>query len=149
MESQDGILLAEDDRLDQKSVERAFQELQITNRLVIAKNGKEALNHLESSGESYPRLILLDLNMPVMNGVEFLQAIKKDDALKVIPVVVLTTSKEDKDIIESYKLGAAGYMIKPVDYKSFVEVIRTIHSYWKRSRTFPSHWPLGAEAPAQ
>ena len=131
------ILFAEDDKLDQKSMQRAFKDLKITNPLVIVENGKEALDYLKNSGNKSPCLILLDLNMPIMNGIEFLRAAKKDQNLNGIPVVVLTTSKEEQDETESFQLGVTGYMIKPVDYKQFVEVIRTIHLYWTLSITPP------------
>ncbi len=118
-------------------MQRAFKDLKITNPLVIVENGKETLDYLKNSGNKPPCLILLDLNMPVMNGIEFLRAAKKDQNLNGIPVVVLTTSKEEQDETESFKLGVAGYMIKPVDYKQFVEVIKTVHLYWTLSITPP------------
>ncbi|MBI1869694.1 MAG: response regulator [Chlamydiae bacterium] len=131
------ILLAEDDQIDQKSVKRAFNDVKIVNSLVIVENGQEALHYLKDSCKEYPCLILLDLNMPVMNGIEFLHVIKADDELKIIPVVVLTTSKEDQDRVESYKLSVAGYMLKPVNYQDFVEVIRAIDLYWTLSAPHP------------
>jgi CheY-like chemotaxis protein len=82
---------------------------------------------LKDSGKALPCLILLDLNMPQMNGIEFLAAIKRDANLKRIPVVVFTTSAQDTEILESYRLGVAGYMIKPVDYRKFLEIIKTLH----------------------
>lgn len=131
------ILLAEDDKIDQKSVQRAFVDLRISNPLVIVQDGQEALDHLKDSKNKRPCLILLDLRMPVMSGIEFLEAVKKDEVLKLMPVVVLTTSKEDEDLKQSFELGAAGYIVKPVDYKQFVEVVRTIHLYWSLSLTPP------------
>lgn len=131
------ILLAEDDQVDQKSIKRAFNDVKIVNPLVIAENGQEALHYLKDSSKEYPCLILLDLNMPVMNGIEFLHVIKADDELKIIPVVVLTTSKEDQDRVASFKLSVAGYMLKPVNYQDFVEIIRTIDLYWKLSSPHP------------
>lgn len=131
------ILLAEDDKIDQKSVQRAFQDLKISNPLVIVQNGQEALAHLKDAKNKRPCLILLDLRMPVMSGLEFLEAVKKDEAFKLIPVVALTTSHEDQDLKQSFALGAAGYMVKPVDYKKFLEVVRTIHLYWILSLTPP------------
>jgi DNA-binding response OmpR family regulator len=88
---------------------------------------------LRNTGNERPCIILLDLNMPLMNGIEFLKEFKQDSDLKKIPVVVLTTSKEEEDKINSYNLGIAGYMIKPVDYIEFVEVVRTIDLYWTLS----------------
>ena len=127
------ILLVEDDTIDAMTVKRAFKELKVSNPLAHALNGEEALLHLRRGENENPCVILLDLNMPKMNGVEFLQIVKDDPSLKKIPVVVLTTSNEERDIIESFKLGVAGYIVKPVDYRKFVEAIRTIDLYWTLS----------------
>jgi CheY-like chemotaxis protein len=129
------ILLVEDDRVDAMTVQRALKDLKITNLLVHKLNGEEALEYLKGgdNGNGKPCVILLDLNMPRMNGVEFLKIIKVDDEFKKTPVVVLTTSREQQDKIESFNLGVAGYMLKSVDYKGFVETIRTINLYWTLS----------------
>lgn len=127
------ILLVEDDHVDIMTIKRAFKDLKITNPVNVCENGLEALDFLRNPQKQFPGVILLDLNMPKMNGIEFLQEIKDDEQLKLIPVVVLTTSKEEQDKVESFKLGVAGYMIKPVDYLQFVEIIRTIHLYWTLS----------------
>ncbi len=127
------ILLAEDDKVDAMTVRRAFKELKVGNPLVHTINGEETLRYLKSNGNPRPCVILLDLNMPKMNGIEFLKVIKADDALKSIPVIVLTTSKEEQDKIESFKLSVAGYIIKSVDYKKFVDAIRVIDLYWTLS----------------
>jgi CheY-like chemotaxis protein len=124
------IMLVEDDQIDVMTVKRAFKEISITNPVIVCGNGIEALDYLRKPENKIPGIILLDLNMPKMNGIEFLMEIKQDQKLKLIPVIVLTTSKEEQDKFETYKLGVAGYMIKPVDYLQFVEVIRTIHLYW-------------------
>lgn len=124
------ILLIEDDKVDAMTVQRALKELHVTNRLVHAENGEEALAYLHNPDQAPPCIILLDLNMPIMNGIEFLQAAKTDTVLKRIPVVVLTTSEEQEDKVESFSLGVAGYMRKPVDYQQFVETIRSIDAYW-------------------
>jgi CheY-like chemotaxis protein len=124
------VLLVEDDTIDAMTVRRAFRDLKLTNPLAHATNGEEALAYLRNQENDRPCVILLDLNMPRMNGVEFMRVVKVDPALKKIPIVVLTTSRDDRDIIESYKLSAAGYIIKPVDYKKFVEAIRTVDFYW-------------------
>lgn len=137
MQETQQILLVEDDRIDVMSVQRALKELKVTNPLVHAENGEVALGFLRDSANSRPGLILLDLNMPRMGGLEFLKIIKDDAILKRIPVVVLTTSNEDQDRLEGYNLGIAGYMLKPVDYKQFVEVIRTIELYWTLSEMPP------------
>ncbi len=124
------ILLIEDDQIDAMTVRRALKELHVTNPVEHVENGEEALAYLHDGGKSRPCLILLDLNMPVMGGIEFLGVTKGDAALKRIPVVVLTTSDEQRDKVESFDLGVAGYVRKPVDYKQFVEIMRTIDAYW-------------------
>ena len=129
------ILLVEDDQVDVMTVRRALKELHVTNRLEHMENGEDALTFLRDTTKDRPCLILLDLNMPIMNGIEFLQEVKSDAELKCIPVVVLTTSDEQKDKLESFTLGIAGYMRKPVDYQQFVEIIRTIDAYWTISES--------------
>ncbi|MBN1270709.1 MAG: response regulator [Candidatus Aminicenantes bacterium] len=131
MDIQEGpILLVEDDQVDAMTVKRAFKDVHITNDLVIVGNGLEALDYLQKPDNRKPCIILLDLNMPKMNGIEFLKVTKKDPELKMIPIVVLTTSEEEQDRVDSYGLGVAGYILKPVDYRKFVEVINTIDLYW-------------------
>lgn len=134
MNQKQTILLVEDDEIDIKSVKRAFEKLRITNPLDITRNGEEALKYLKEN-KTLPGIILLDLRMPRMDGIEFLKVMKKEASLKIIPVVVLTTSKEQEDKIESFNLGIAGYMMKPVNYMDFVEVIRTIKMYWTLSES--------------
>lgn len=124
------ILLVEDDQVDVMSVQRALKELHVSNPIAHEENGEAALAYLQDQTKPVPCIILLDLNMPVMGGIEFLHATKSDARLKRIPVVVLTTSDEQRDKIESFDLGVAGYMRKPVDYKQFVETMRTIDAYW-------------------
>ncbi|SEO23998.1 Response regulator receiver domain-containing protein [Nitrosospira multiformis] len=124
------ILLVEDDQVDTMTVMRALKEIHVTNKTVHRENGEDALNYLEGETNDKPCLILLDLNMPIMNGIEFLQAVKDDDRFRRIPVVVLTTSNEQQDKLNSFNLGVAGYMGKPVDYRKFVEVMRSIDTYW-------------------
>jgi len=127
------ILLVEDDSVDAMTVKRALKELNVTNQLVHSINGEQALEYLKTDNNKKPCVILLDLNMPKMNGIEFLQAIKEDEKLKKTPVVVLTTSNEQDDITTSFRFSVAGYMVKPVDYKKFVEAIRAINLYWTLS----------------
>ncbi len=124
------ILLVEDDKVDTMTVIRALKEIHVTNPLVHLENGEEAVNYLREPASEKPCIILLDLNMPIMNGIEFLQVVKNDDQLKRIPVVVLTTSEEQQDKVNSFNMGVAGYMAKPVDYRQFVEVMRSIDAYW-------------------
>lgn len=124
------ILLVEDDVVDMMSVKRALRDLNVTNPFFHTENGEEALAFLRSGKNPVPAIILLDLNMPRMNGFEFLKIVKKDENLRRIPVIILTTSKAELDKAQTYDLGVAGYMIKPVDYQQFVEVMRTISAYW-------------------
>ena len=133
MRSSKPILLVEDDQVDAMTVKRALKDINVTNRLDIVNDGEAALTFLKNPENEKPGIILLDLNMPKMNGIEFLKIAKKDESLKKIPVVVLTTSKEDQDKVDSFNLGVAGYMIKPVDYRKFVEVMKTIDMYWTLS----------------
>jgi len=127
------ILLVEDDDVDALTTKRALTEINVANALVHKFDGEEALEYL-SNGNARPCVILLDLNMPKMNGFEFLRIIKADENLKKIPVIVLTTSDTDQNIIESYELGVAGYITKPVDYRQFVESMKTVDMYWTLSR---------------
>ena len=127
------IMLVEDDEVDAMTVRRALKELHVGNPMVRLENGEEALGYLRQPGQVMPCLILLDLNMPVMGGIEFLQVAKQDPALKRIPVVVLTTSEEQQDKVASFDLGVAGYIRKPVDYQQFVEAVRAIDAYWTLS----------------
>jgi CheY-like chemotaxis protein len=124
------ILVVEDDQVDFMTITRAMKEIHVSNPLVHVENGEAALEYLRDSLNPKPCIVLLDLNMPVMNGIEFLQIVKQDPELKRFPVIVLTTSEEQQDKINSFNLGVAGYMAKPVDYKQFVNVIRSIDLYW-------------------
>lgn len=130
MRSLKPILLVEDDSIDVMTVRRAFKDLKVTNPIAHACDGEQALDYLRNKSNEKPCVILLDLNMPKMNGTEFLKVAKNDDVLKKIPVVVLTTSREKCDIVESFNLGVAGYIVKRVDYQKFVNAIRIIKLYW-------------------
>ena len=123
------ILLVEDDQVDVLTTRRALKEIHVTNPLVVCENGEEGLAWLRGASEP-PCLVLLDLNMPVMNGIEFLEHVKRDARLRRIPTVVLTTSEEQEDKVRSFDLGIAGYMAKSVNYRHFVEVMRSIDRYW-------------------
>jgi CheY-like chemotaxis protein len=127
------ILLVEDDSVDAMTVKRAFGELKVKNELIRAINGEAALNYLREHLDQKPCVILLDLNMPKMNGIEFLKVMKAEDELRPIPVVVLTTSKDDRDKMESFKACVAGYIVKPVDYRKFVEAMKILNLYWTLS----------------
>jgi CheY-like chemotaxis protein len=136
------IMLIEDDPGDQKLIKMSLREQRITNTPIIAGNAEEALAFLHQDNSVRPDLILLDLNMPGIGGREFLRLIKSDPDLEIIPVVILTTSDSDKDILESFKLQAAGYIKKPVTLPDFQEVMQTLSDYWfticKRIKHEPS-----------
>jgi len=127
------ILIIDDDLVDAMTIKRAFKDLDVVNRIDLVGNGEEALEFLRNSNNEKPALIFLDLNMPKMNGLEFLRILRQDDQLNMIPVIILTTSKDEHDKVDSFKLGIAGYIVKPVDYMQFVEVIKTIKEYWSFS----------------
>jgi CheY-like chemotaxis protein len=137
MRSTKPILLVEDDRVDVMTVRRALRDIKVTNPLDIASDGEEALAYLRDPDRVRPCIILLDLNMPRMNGIEFLRAIKAHPVRKRIPVIVLTTSRDDGDKVDSFNLGVAGYMVKPVDYGQFVEMMRMVDLYWTISELPP------------
>ncbi|WP_330219957.1 response regulator [Chroogloeocystis siderophila] len=131
------ILLVEDDEVDVMNVKRAFKKNNITDPLYMAANGLEALALLRGEGDApIPRewrLVLLDLNMPKMNGIEFLHELRADPELRFTPVIVLTTSNEDRDKVEAYNLNVAGYILKPVTFANFVEAVATLNKYWTLS----------------
>lgn len=129
------ILLVEDDPSDQKLVKVSLQKQRIANELHVASSGEEALDFLYQRGRYQdgaprPDLILLDLNMPGMGGKEFLRRLKEDKNLRTKPVVILTTSDSEQDIIDSYNLQASGYVKKPVNLDEFKEVMKQIGEYW-------------------
>ena len=124
------ILLVEDDSIDVMTFKAAWEEINVSNKLIVTSNGEDALELLRDPQNERPCLILLDLNMPRMNGIEFLKIAKNDEKLNSIPVVILTTSEEERDKVDSFNLGAAGYMIKPVEYKEFIELVIVIDLYW-------------------
>ena len=134
MKSSKPILLVEDDNVDVMTVKRVFNDLNIKNQLVTTANGEEALEYLKNNENTSPCMIFLDLNMPKMNGLEFLRIIKTDGTLQKIPVIVLTTSSQEEDIIESFKFSVAGYIVKSVDYNEFTEAMKTINQYWTLSK---------------
>jgi CheY-like chemotaxis protein len=125
------ILLVEDDEVDVMNVKRAFEKAHIANPLYVANDGIDAMQKLRSGDIPTPRrLVLLDLNMPKMNGIEFLRELRKDPELSSTPVVVLTTSRMDKDKVDSYKFNVAGYLLKPVTFGTFCELMVTLNKYW-------------------
>jgi CheY-like chemotaxis protein len=129
------ILLVEDDPGDQKLIKNSMLEQKMSNKLCIVSSGEEALEYLKKSKDGntetpWPELILLDLNMPGMGGMEFLKRIKGNEDFKMIPVVILTTSDSERDILESYRLQAAGYVRKPVLLDEFCNIAKDISEYW-------------------
>jgi CheY-like chemotaxis protein len=125
------ILLVEDDQVDVMNVKRAFEKNRIANPLFVAANGLEALEMLRADvvpGDR--RIVLLDLNMPRMNGLEFLRDLRADPRLHATVVIVLTTSNDERDKIEAYNLNVAGYLLKPVTFVNFVEVMAALNKYW-------------------
>jgi CheY-like chemotaxis protein len=124
------IMIIEDDQVDVMTIKRALKEIHVGNPVIHMENGEDAITWLRDNSRDRPCIILLDLNMPIMGGLEFLQIIKRDEELRRYPVIVLTTSEEQQDKLNSFNLGVAGYMAKPVDYRQFVEVMRSIDLYW-------------------
>jgi CheY-like chemotaxis protein len=130
------ILLVEDNPLDIELMLAALQEHGLTNEIVVARDGVEALDYLYRRNQyagrpvGHPLLILLDLKMPRVDGLEVLRQIKQDPDLRVIPIVMLTSSREEQDIVESYNLGANAYVVKPVAFEAFVGVVKQIGLFW-------------------
>ncbi|MCR4321276.1 MAG: response regulator [Candidatus Brocadiaceae bacterium] len=131
------ILLVEDNPDDQALTVRALKKANILNEIVLANNGEEALDYLFGTGayagrdlSIMPEVILLDLRMPKIDGLEVLKRIRADERTKFLPVVILTSSMEERDLVESYKLGANSYIQKPVDFVEFAEAVQTLGVYW-------------------
>jgi CheY-like chemotaxis protein len=133
MRSLKPVLLLEDDSVDAMTVKRALKDLDVKNPLVRVLNGEQALEYLQNNANAEPCVILLDLNMPRMNGVEFLKIAKADPRFKGIPVVVLTTSRADQDKLDCFNNSVAGYIVKPVDYKGFLDAMKILNLYWTLS----------------
>lgn len=123
------ILLIEDDIIEVMKFNRVLKTLGMNHKIIEANNGEEALSILKDK-EIIPDVIFLDLNMPKINGIEFLQILKADDYLKYIPAIILTTSNNHKDVLECYKIGIAGYVLKPLKYDDYVERVRKMLEYW-------------------
>jgi CheY-like chemotaxis protein len=121
------ILLVEDDEIETLKLERVFKKLNYKHNIINAKNGEEALSLCKNH---FPNLILLDLNMPKMNGLEFLAILKNNEILKYIPTIIFTTSNNHKDMINAYKIGVSGYIVKPLRYEVYVDQIEKIINYW-------------------
>ena len=141
------ILLVEDDPRDVELTLAALKEYNLANRIVVARDGAEALDYLYRRGAyadratGHPVVVLLDLKMPKVDGLEVLRQVKKDPALKIIPVVVLTSSDQDKSIIESYGLGVNAYVVKPVAFDKFVGVVKQLCMFWVLTNEPPPDVP--------
>jgi len=129
MPRQLNILLIEDDAIEVMKFNRVLKSMELSHKIVEANNGEEALDILKDR-EIIPDIIVLDLNMPKINGIEFLGILKEDDVLKYIPAIILTTSNNHKDVMECYRLGIAGYIIKPLKYDDYVTRIKKLIEYW-------------------
>ena len=130
------ILVVEDDPRDVELTLTALDEYKLANEVVVTRDGKEALDYLyyreqfASRSQENPAVILLDLKLPKVNGLEVLQTIRSDDRLRMIPVVVLTSSHEERDMVASYKLGVNAYVVKPVDFHEFVNAVKELGMFW-------------------
>ncbi|SIS89937.1 Response regulator receiver domain-containing protein [Zobellia uliginosa] len=123
------ILLIEDDAIEVMKLQRTVKKLELKHNIIETKNGEDALEILRS-GDKLPDIILLDLNMPRMNGIEFLTILKADPVLKYLPTVILTTSENRADLLECYKVGVAGYVIKPLKYEEYQSKLHKVLDYW-------------------
>jgi len=136
MPSMGRILLVEDDPKDVELTMTALEEYNLTNEVVVAMDGEEALDYLYYRGKfqrrsgDNPAVVLLDLKLPKVDGLEVLETIKQDEKLRMIPVVVLTSSREERDLVASYKLGVNAYVVKPVDFHEFVNAIKELGVFW-------------------
>jgi two-component system, response regulator len=131
------ILMVEDNPDDEKLTLRALRKYQLTNRIHVVRDGQEALDYVFCTGPyadrdiaNHPNVILLDIKLPLIDGLEVLRRIKIDDRTRTIPVVMLTSSREERDLVESYRLGVNSYIVKPVDFEQFTESARTLGMYW-------------------
>jgi CheY-like chemotaxis protein len=138
------ILLVEDNVQDIEITQRAFAKGRVRNELTVVRDGEEAIDYLYHRGKYQdpatsprPGMILLDLNLPKVGGLEVLQQIKKDDQLKQIPVIVLTVSQREEDVVRSYDLGVNTYIQKPVEFDNFMRVVNAVHEYWILIATLP------------
>ena len=132
------ILLAEDNAEDAEMTMRALRRNNLVNRVQWAKDGAEALDYLFADGTRPPKLVLLDIKMPKVDGIEVLRRLKADPATHSIPVVVMTSSNEERDVVESYRLGVNSYIVKPVQFDAFLETVAKIGLYWVLSNRVPA-----------
>ncbi|MBK9710595.1 MAG: response regulator [Kouleothrix sp.] len=140
------ILLAEDNPFDLELALAGLAEYRLTNEVVVARDGAEALDYLKCRGRfadrmpGSPMVVLLDLKMPKVDGLEVLRRIRSDPELKLIPIVILTSSREEQDVIESYNLGVNAYVVKPVAFDKFVEVVKQIGLFWVLTNEVPTRY---------
>jgi CheY-like chemotaxis protein len=134
------ILVVEDNPVDLDLTQRAFAKHRIANPIQVARDGEEALDFIPrwEAGEPLPTVILLDLKLPKVNGLDVLRRLKSHRQTSIVPVIILTTSAEDRDIQEAYRLGANSYIVKPVDFEKFVDVAAQIEMYWCVLNTPPN-----------
>lgn len=137
MNSAHVILLVEDNRSDEELTLRALRKANIGNKVVVARDGAEALDWLFGRGvhasrdpNDVPQVVLLDLNLPKIGGLDVLRAIRADERTKLLPVVILTSSSEDRDLVNGYELGANSFVVKPVDFNQFADAVRQLGLYW-------------------
>ena len=139
------ILLAEDDANDVELILTALEEHHLANEITVVRDGEEALDYLfrrgkfESREDELPALMLLDIKMPKVDGLEVLRQVKNDDRLKLLPIVVLTSSREEQDIIESYQLGTNAYVVKPVEFDNFMTVVKQLGLFWILTNELPGN----------
>jgi CheY-like chemotaxis protein len=137
------ILLAEDNPQDVELMLEALGDYKLVNRVILVRDGVEALEYLRCEGQyatrrsGNPAVVVLDIKMPRMNGIDALKAIRSDPALKLIPVVMLTSSREEQDLVRSYELGTNAYVVKPVKFSDFVEAVKQIGLFWAMLNEFP------------
>jgi CheY-like chemotaxis protein len=137
MDGQIEILLVEDNPQDAEMTMRALRRNNLVNRLRWVKDGAEALEYLLAKDRQKPKLVLLDLKMPKVEGIEVLRRLKADAAARSIPIVVMTSSNEERDVVESYRLGANSYIVKPVEFEVFLETVAKIGLYWVLTNRVP------------
>jgi two-component system response regulator len=135
--NQSPILLVEDNKDDEELTIRGLRKNNVANEIIVVRDGAEALDYLFATGAHagrdsrvVPQVVLLDLNLPLVGGLDVLKRVRADDRTKLLPIVVLTSSKEEEDIIKSYSLGANGYVRKPVNFNAFTEAVRTLGLFW-------------------
>ncbi len=148
MKALKAIVLVEDNPHDAEFALTTFQELNLANDVIVLSDGVEVLDYLYCRGKyerregGHPTVILLDLNMPKMSGVEVLRAIKDEERLRAIPIVMLTSSREERDLAECYKMGTNAYVVKPVDFQQFVQVMKHLGAFWALVNERPQSQPV-------